>query len=241
MTRPLAVSELVEHQPRLVFKGDGTSAHPDRFNRDDFACLPFQLAAGKYAIPYYVVTRNMVHDWNPSLAPLDPARYDMPEQIFDLTLQNIRGTDAKVSAWDPLTDKKVPVEVLASEENTLKVRLGTVDYPRFLIVEEAQAGPLILAPQLRREADGQVEVSFRTNLPAEAKLTWGPCPQRDGEGHAQLPKGTAFSYRIAKLEKQSGVRVTIDHDGLTTPWPRWGYDDAGVLWPASSDRQAVKP
>ena len=24
VTRPLAVTELVEHQPRLVFKGDGT-------------------------------------------------------------------------------------------------------------------------------------------------------------------------------------------------------------------------
>jgi hypothetical protein len=36
VTRPLSVSELVEHQPRLVFKGDGTPAHPDRFNRDNF-------------------------------------------------------------------------------------------------------------------------------------------------------------------------------------------------------------
>ena len=240
VTRPLAVSELVEHQPRLVFKGDGTPAHPDRFNRDDFACLPFQLAAGKYAIPYYVVTRNMVHDWNPALDPLDPSRYDMPEQIFDLTLENLRGEEAKVSAWDPLTDKKVPLSVLSSQANTLKVKLRVTDYPRFLLVEESEAGPLILAPKLRREADGQVEVSFRTNLPAEAKLTWGPCPQRDGQGQVQLPKGTSFSYRIANLEQQSGIRVTIERDGLTAPWPRWGYDDAGVLWPAFQIDQPLK-
>jgi Glycosyl transferase family 2 len=95
VTRPLAVTELVEHQPRLVFKGDRTPEHPDRFNRDDFACLPFQLAADKYAIGYYVVTRNMVHDWNSKLDPLDPARYDMPEQTFDLTLRNLRGAGGK--------------------------------------------------------------------------------------------------------------------------------------------------
>jgi hypothetical protein len=138
VTRALSVTELVEHQPRLGFKGDGTPEHPDRFNRDDLACLPFQLAADKYAIPYYVVTRNMVHDWNSSLGPLDPARYNMPEQIFDLTLQNLRGDGAKVSAWDPLSDQSVPVTVLASGENTLKVRLETVDYPRFLIIEESR-------------------------------------------------------------------------------------------------------
>jgi hypothetical protein len=66
--------------------------------------------------PYYVVTRNMVHDWNSSLGPLDPARYNMPEQIFDLTLQNLRGDGAKVSAWDPMTDQSVPVSVLASDK-----------------------------------------------------------------------------------------------------------------------------
>src|SRR5260370_3882415 len=127
VTRPLAVTELIEHQPRLVFKGDGTPEHPDRYNRDDFACLPFQMATDKYAIAYYVVTRNMVHDWNPKLDPLDPARYNMPEQTFDLTLQNLRGADAKVSAWDPMTDQTVPVTVLAADHNTLKVQLRTVD------------------------------------------------------------------------------------------------------------------
>lgn len=230
VTRPLNVGELVEHQPRLVFKGDGTPGHPNRFNRDDFACLPFQLAPDKYAISYYVVTHNMVQAWNPARPPLDPARYDMPEQTFDLTLQNLRGTGAKVSAWDPMSDQKVPVEVLASEGNTLEVRLPTLDYPRFLLVEESQPGPLILDPELRRNADGQTHVSFRTNLPSRAKLTWGPYPERNSGGQVDLPEGTSFDYPIPGLKKLDGVQVRIEHDGLTTPWPRWAYDNAGVLW-----------
>jgi hypothetical protein len=229
VTRPLAVTELVEHQPRLVFKGDGTPEHPDRFNRDDFACLPFQLAADKYAIGYYVVTRNMVHDWNPELDPLDPARYDMPQQTFDLTLRNLRGAGAKVSAWDPLKDQSVPVAVLASDKNSLKVQLETVDYPRFLLVEESKPGPLIVAPELRRETDGQARESFRTNLPVGAILTWGPWPERDRDGRVELPKGTFFDYRLPRLAKGSGVQVTVEQDGLTTPWPRWEHDTAGVL------------
>ena len=232
LTRPLSVTELVEHQPRLVFKGDGTPEHPDRFNRDDFACLPFQLAADKYAIPYYVVTRNMVHDWNASLGPLDPARYNMPEQIFDLTLQNLRGDGAKVSAWDPMSDQSVPVTVLASDENTLKVRLETVDYPRFLIVEESRPGPLIVAPQLKREADGRAHVTFRTNLPSSATLSWGPWPERDSDGRVELPTGTSFDYSLPRFAKLEAVQVSIEHDGLSTRWPRWEHDTAGVEWQA---------
>jgi hypothetical protein len=230
VTRPLTVTELIEHEPRLVFKGDGTPAHPDRFNRDDFACLPFQMAPDKYAIGYYVVTRNMVHDWNPKLDLLDPARYDMPAQTFDLTLRNLRGSGAKVSAWDPMTDQTVPVTVLTAEQNTLKIRLQTVDYPRFLLVQESQPGPLVMTPTLQREDDGQTRVSFRTNLPVTATLTWGPWPQRDGGGHVDLPKGTTFEYRIPKLQKHEGVQVMVEEEGLTTPWPRWKHDTAGVLW-----------
>ena len=130
------------------------------------------------------------------------------------------------------TDQKVPVEVLASEGNTLKVRLATLNYPRFLLVEESQPGPMILGPQLRTLADGPTQVSFRTNLPVQAKLTWGPYPGRDQGGHVDLPKGTSFDYQVTGLKKLDGVQVTIEHDGLTTPWPRWPYDNAGVLWQA---------
>jgi hypothetical protein len=137
--RPLSVAKLVEEKPRLVFKGDGTPAHPDRFNRDDFACLPYQLSESSFAVAYYVVTRNMGHEWNKDRDVLDPARYDMPEQTFQLTLAGVRGEGAKVSAYDPVMDREAPVKILAAGEKDVTVSLPTVDYPRLLIIREAGA------------------------------------------------------------------------------------------------------
>jgi len=139
--RPPSVAKLVEEKPRLVFKGDGTPAHPDRFNRDDFACLPYQLSGRCFAVAYYVVTRNMGHEWAKDRDVLDPARYDMPEQTFQLTLTGVRGEGAKVSAYDPMLDREVPAKILAAGAKEVTVSLPTVDYPRLLVIREAEAKP----------------------------------------------------------------------------------------------------
>jgi hypothetical protein len=244
--RPLSVAKLVEHQPRLVYKGDGTPAHPDRFQRDDFACLPFQLAADKFAVSYYVVTRDMIHAWKKDADPLDPARYDMPEQRFDLTLSNVRGDGAKVSAWDPISDKDVAVEVVASTPTTITVRLQTVDYPRFLTITEAKPGPLIVSPRLEPKGEG-AEAIFTANRNAAANVSWGPIRQRNnksptplegksrGDGIPEQQKavqaaaGKENRVAIAALSEKDGVKITLECDGLTARWPLWDDDVRGVL------------
>ncbi len=248
VTRPLQVTRLVEHHPRLVQNGNGTPAHPALYNRADFACLPFQLAANRYAVGYYVVTRDMVQTWRKKLSPLDPDRYNMPPQRFDLTLSNIRGPGAKVYAWDPMTNQKLPAPVLAATTNTLTVRLATVDYPRFLLIRESRSGPLIEAPRLTNLGGGRVRVRFQTNMPVRPTITWGPLPGRGAGraagtvsaatlrpavpgGRATLPLGRSFVYTIRDFKPGQGVRVVIQEAGLTCPWPRWGYSTAGVLWP----------
>ena len=80
------------------------------------------------------MTLDVTHVWNPVAGPLDPARYDMPDQDFDVTLSNVQGQGATVSAYDPLRGVAVPVAVVASTPTTLTVRLKAVDYPRFLQV-----------------------------------------------------------------------------------------------------------
>jgi len=227
--RPLSVARLVEEKPRLVFRGDGSPEHPDRFNRDDFACLPYQLAADRFAVAYYVVTRNLGHAWAKDRDPLDPARYDMPEQPFQLTLSNVRGEGAKVSAYDPLLDREVPVRVLAASAKDVTVGLPTVDYPRLLIIQESQAGPLILRPRLAVAADGSAALTFSTNLRTPAKISWGPLPDRTAGGSAALDAATDFTCRIPKLETGQGARIVIDAGGLSARWPIWGHDNAGVL------------
>jgi hypothetical protein len=236
-TRPLGISRIVEHDPRLVSSGDGTSEHPDRFNRDDFACLPFQLNANRFAIAYYVVSQNMAATCRPELAVLDPARYDMRPQLFDMTITNLAGEHAKVSVWDPFSNNEVPVRVLAATKTDITVQLQTTDYPRFLMIEEAEPGPLILDAKLVGAVDGGAKIIFHTNLPVSAKLTWGAWPPRLSDGNIQLPPGDDFEYSIPHLVAHEGVHVEVERNGLMVSWPRWSYDVAGVVWPDQVDYQ----
>ncbi len=228
--RKLRVDRLVELKPRLVFAGDGTPEHPDRFNRDDFACLPFQLAPDKFAIAFYVVTRNMTKSWRTEAGLLDPARYDMPEQDFDLTLGNLRGRNAKVKIFDPVTGKEQHAGVLAASQEALTVRLPTVDYPRFLIIEEERPGVQILGASLLYKADGSAKLSFTTNIPASGKVTWGELPRRISEGSAVLPEGTSHSVAISRLDINCGVQIEMRANGISCRLPMWGYDTAGARW-----------
>lgn len=210
--RPLSVLKLIEHKPRLVYKGDGTAEHPDRFNRDDFAVLPFQLDDKTFAIGYYVVTRNAVHEWNPQLDPLDPKRYDMPPQRFDISLGNIRGKGAKVKMFDPLTGEETPVKVLGADETSLNVQLNTVDYPRFLIVEETKPGVLIVNAAVKQQKNGKAEVSFTCNIDATARIRWGDFPARLG------PRGVTGEY--FKDEKFSELLKKRRDKKLNFRWDR---------------------
>ena len=131
---PLSVERLVEHRPRLAVAGDGTAEHPDRFHRHDFAALPFQLDAKRYAVAFYVVTRNLGHSWRPQLDRLDAARYDMPEQTFAVTLGNLPGKVSAAAVYDPMSNEKVQPDTAATE-HAIKTNLEAVDYPRFLLID----------------------------------------------------------------------------------------------------------
>jgi len=238
------VERLVEHKPRLVFRGDGTPEHPDRYHRDDFACLPFQTFANSFFVGYYVVTRDMVHPWKKEAEPLDPARYDMPEQQFGLTLSNVCGEGGNVHAWDPIKGEKIAVEVLARAQNSITVRLQTVDYPRFLLIFEAEPGPLVVSPSLRNSDKG-AEVVFTSNVDAKAVVSWGPIRQRNnksstplaggsrGEGLAdqqktlQVLRGKENRVSLPALGENDGVKILLEANGLTARWPFWDDDVLG--------------
>lgn len=227
--RALKVVKLVEHKPRLVFAGDDTPEHPSRYNRDDFAVLPFAMDQNRYVVAYYVVTRNMMHEWQPQYDHLDIQRYSMPPQRFDLTLSNVRGKGLKVSVYDPIADSSVPVEVLDTTANTMTVKLDTVDYPRLLLIDEEKEGPAILGPQLSCREDGKAVLRFSTNVDVQPLVSWGTLPLRESDGTKLLPVGKQHEWVIDKLRTNAGVKITMQTDDLTTIWPRWGHDVAGVL------------
>ncbi len=244
-TRALRVETLVERKPRLVFAGDGSAAHAHKWNRDQFAFLPFQLSPQKFAVPYYVVTLDATHAWNKEKSPLDPTRYDLPDQEFDVTIGNIAGRGAKVSAWDPLKGRSVPVRVLMSGPTSLTVRLATTDYPRVLIVQEARPGPQIVAPQLKANADGSATLSWETNVPIPAgatRVTYGrDWPFRDANDRKIAPaKNNDYNVKLPSLgSDMMAARIRIASGGLTTEWPRWDEDPAAqIVMPGAKPRPA---
>lgn len=227
-TRPISVNGLVEHQPRLVVAGNGTPEHPDHYNREDFACLPFQLDERRFAIAYYVVTRDLAHSWDKDRDLLDPARYDMPDQTFDLSLGNVCGKGAELSVFDPRRGATEEIKAESQGPGTLTVRLKATDSPRLLLIKEAKAGPVILAADLKA-ARQKAELHLSTNGVGAMTVTWGPIPQRTALGTRKLSAAKEVDISLPVLGRDVGVQTVVRDNGLIAVWPRWGYDTAGVL------------
>lgn len=226
--RPLQVTRLTEYKPQLVFAGDGTAEHPSRYNRDDFAVLPYQLSDRKFAIAYYVMTRDITHTYDESKSPLDPARYSMPEQEYEITLANVAGKGARVSAYDPMTNQSVPAQLLRSDANSVVVKVKSADYPRFLILEEAEQGPLIGAPILSKTADG-ANLGFFSNVSGVVEVTYGEYPART------MGSVTETVYGDVKFGKQTGQR-TLDSMGSLKPFGIGSWTWTGTIVPKYSER-----
>jgi hypothetical protein len=175
--RFLQVKDIVEHMPRVVFQAHATEEHPHRYHRDDLAVMPYQLSANKFAVGYYVVTRNILHSWKDELDVLDPQRYDMPPQVFEITLSNVRGNGAAVLVYDPVTGEESPATIVRSALTEITVRVEAVDYPRFLVITESQAGPLLQEPKLEYQQQGST-LSFVPNVDGRVTISWGPYPIR---------------------------------------------------------------
>jgi hypothetical protein len=112
---------VTDSHDRFVFDGDGTEAHPPLFLRDVFVALPLQLAAQRFALIYYVMTRDI-------LRPLRPT-------MFTLTLSGLsRSTRGRI--YDPLND--VHGETLITYTNgKLSVNLAATDSPQLLFLDES--------------------------------------------------------------------------------------------------------
>ena len=120
--RPLRVTALSDTHDHTQFHGDGTPAHPNLYDRDVFAFLPYQINSRRFVIPYYVMTMDVMKDLSP--------------EDFTMTIQGLHGTGATVTAYDPLKDVSVPVTVTARKADSLTLRVTASDYPYLLTVQE---------------------------------------------------------------------------------------------------------
>lgn len=228
VARKLRVDRVVEHDPRPVFEAEGTAERPHRWHRDDLAILPFQLNVDTFAIGIYVVTRDMTRAWQPDREPLDPLRYDMPPQIFDVTFANLRGDGATLSVLDPITGETVAAEALASGAAHLVVRLPVTDYPRFLVIKEAAPGPLVENVRIKRGDRGLAMVHFTTPVPATARVEWGPHPRRNA--YCVMHERTATEHRVQlhSLHDDDAIRITCVASERSAVWPQWNWDTRGI-------------
>lgn len=122
-TRPLQVVSISDTHDHYQFAGDGTAAHPNLYNRDVFAFLPFQVNPRRFIIPYYVMTRDVMKN--------------LPPEQFTVRIKGFKGEGASVTAYDPINDREVPVVVNGKEPDSLNLILTATDYPYLLTVQEA--------------------------------------------------------------------------------------------------------
>ncbi|MEO7716069.1 MAG: hypothetical protein ABIY70_07695 [Capsulimonas sp.] len=121
-THPISLISISDTHDHAQFKGDGTSEHPDLYDRDVFAFLPFQVNSHRFVIPYYVMTRDV-------MKPLDPEK-------FTLTLDGFSGKKASITVYDPISDKTVPFTLESAGGQAAKITVTAADYPYLLIIDD---------------------------------------------------------------------------------------------------------
>ena len=221
--RPLSVGAIVEHTPLLLQKGNGTAAHPDYFARDRLAILPFQTDDARFVVALYIVTPDVIHAWQPDADIFDPARYQLPDQTFDITLTNINGTRAQVRYYDPVADATLTATTIATTPDTLTVRLPLTDSPRLLEITERTPGIRILTATLTDD-----RLAFTVNATADADITIGTFPTREGRFAKTLAvaKDRENIFHVPPLQENEGLKITVRAKQLEARHPLWDHDPA---------------
>ncbi len=136
-SRQLSLLSIAQEGNQAVWSGDGTVAHPDLYNRELLAVLPFQSSPTHFVIPFYVMTPNLTTAWDPSAPASSPTRFDLPDEHFRITLGNLPETAAapEVTAYDPLRDESTPARLISRADNRAVFEISATNYPRLLSVE----------------------------------------------------------------------------------------------------------
>ena len=81
--RQLTLLSITQNGNHAQFTGDGTTAHPNLYDREVLAVLPFQSTPTRFVIPIYVMTRDLLTLYEPQRPhqrhpPLRPPQRDLP-------------------------------------------------------------------------------------------------------------------------------------------------------------------
>ncbi len=121
-TRQLRLDSIDDTHNHWQFVGDGTAAHPNLYNRDVFAFLPYQVNSQRFVIPYYVMTRDVTKN--------------LPPENFTIQISKLNTQGATVSAYDPMNNRTLPITINRRGSDFLNLTLLATDYPYLLIIQE---------------------------------------------------------------------------------------------------------
>jgi hypothetical protein len=134
--RSLKLLQIADRGNWIQFRGHGTAAYPPLYNRDVVGFFPFQTDTNKFVIPAYVMTRDLATLYDSRAPATDVTRYDLPPEVYRLTVGGLNAKNLRVSASDPLTGATVPVTARATSESTATLGLALTDYPRLITIQD---------------------------------------------------------------------------------------------------------
>ncbi|HUA11749.1 MAG TPA: hypothetical protein VMA83_07065 [Solirubrobacteraceae bacterium] len=130
--RQLKLVSITQQGDHAQFTGDGSAEHPSLLDREVLFVQPFQSSPARFVIPFYVMTRNLKTDYDPSAPASDLARYDLPNETFRVTLSGLPAGTPTVTAYDPITGSRTPAALVDHSGSTATFEIAATDYPRLL-------------------------------------------------------------------------------------------------------------
>ncbi len=134
--RDLKLTSIAQDGEHAQFNGDGTTAHPNLYDREVLTVLPFQSSPTRFEIPVYVMTRDLLTLYKPNAPTNDPTRFDLPNETFQITLTNLPQTNTPptITAYDPIQNKNTPAHLTNQNGDTATIEIAATDYPRILTI-----------------------------------------------------------------------------------------------------------
>ena len=130
--RQLELLSVAQEGNHAEFVGDGSASHPDLYDRELLAVLPFQSSPTRFVVPVYVMTPNLttVHQTD---GP-GRSRFDLPDENFRITLGNlpVSADPPTVTAYDPMRDVQTPARLVSRQDDRAVFEFMATNYPRLL-------------------------------------------------------------------------------------------------------------
>lgn len=132
----VSLADLTDYAGNVQFKGTTAFpeySFPDKTNKDCFFFAPMQVNdSRKFVCSVYVMTKNVAHEYGGT----GVTRFDLPEEKYRMKIEGVKGSNAVVSALDPVTGTSIPVTTVESGANQLVAEMKVTDYPRLLTIQE---------------------------------------------------------------------------------------------------------